>query len=123
MVPALDYCGALRVPAHGEAMLSPAVAARLMSRVRFPAPDRSASGYTDRATDTDAVRYARPSRGLAAAATDKRLGRIVQPDQLDQVTAVANAVLATVTAVRHVPSINSVLNALRDFDNGHKAPR
>jgi uncharacterized protein (TIGR02680 family) len=54
--------------------------------------------------------------GLAAAATDKRLGRIVQQDQLDQVTAAANAVLATVTAVRQVPSVNSVLNAFRDFD-------
>ena len=54
--------------------------------------------------------------GLAAAATDKRLGRIVQPDQLDQVTAAANAVLATVTAVRQVLSVNSVLNAFRDFD-------
>ena len=54
--------------------------------------------------------------GLAAAATDKRLGGIVQPDQLDQVTAAAKAVLATVTAVRQVPTVNSVLNAFRDFD-------
>jgi len=54
--------------------------------------------------------------GLAAAATDKRLDRIIQPDQLDQVTVAANAVLATVTAVRQVPSVNSVLNAFRDFD-------
>ena len=54
--------------------------------------------------------------GLAAAATDKRLGLIVQPDQLDQVTAAANTVLATVAAVRQVPSVNSVLNAFRDFD-------
>ena len=45
-----------------------------------------------------------------------RSGLIVQPDQLDQVTAAANAVLATVTAVRQVPSVNSVLNAFRDFD-------
>jgi uncharacterized protein (TIGR02680 family) len=54
--------------------------------------------------------------GLAAAATDKLLGRIVQADQLDQVAAAANAVLATVTAVRQVPSVNSALNAFRDFD-------
>jgi len=54
--------------------------------------------------------------GLAAAATGRPLDSIVQPDQLDQVTAAANAVLATVTAVRQVPSVNSVLNALRDFD-------
>jgi uncharacterized protein (TIGR02680 family) len=54
--------------------------------------------------------------GLAAAATDQRLGRIVQPDQLDQVTTAAKAMLATVTAVRQVPSVNSVLNAFRDFD-------
>jgi hypothetical protein len=54
--------------------------------------------------------------GLAAAATNERLGRIVQPDQLDQVTKAANAVLATVTAARQVPSVNSVLNAFREFD-------
>jgi flagellar biosynthesis chaperone FliJ len=54
--------------------------------------------------------------GLAVAATDQRLGRIVEPDQLNQVTAAANAVLATVTAIRQVPSVNSVLNAFRDFD-------
>ena len=54
--------------------------------------------------------------GLAAAATAEMLGRIVQPDQLDQVTAAANAVLAKVTTVRQVPSVNSVLNAFRDFD-------
>jgi len=54
--------------------------------------------------------------GLAAAATDKQLGRIVQPDQLERVTAAANAVLAAVTAVRQVPSVNVVLNAFRDFD-------
>jgi uncharacterized protein (TIGR02680 family) len=54
--------------------------------------------------------------GLAAAATDTQLGRIVQPDQLDQVMAAANAMLGTVTAIRQVPSVNSVLNAFRDFD-------
>lgn len=54
--------------------------------------------------------------GLAAAATAEGLGSIVQPDQLDQVTAAANAVLAKVTTVRQVPSVNSVLNAFRDFD-------
>ncbi|HEY3882106.1 MAG TPA: TIGR02680 family protein [Trebonia sp.] len=54
--------------------------------------------------------------GLAAAATGEGLAGIVQPDQLDQVTAAANAVLATVTAVRQVPSVNSVLNAFREFD-------
>jgi uncharacterized protein (TIGR02680 family) len=54
--------------------------------------------------------------GLAAAATAERLVSIVQPDQLDQVTAAANAVLAKVTTVRQVPSVNSVLNAFRDFD-------
>jgi len=32
-----------------------------------------------------------------------------------QVTAAANAVLATVTALRQVPSVNSVLNAFRDL--------
>ena len=32
------------------------------------------------------------------------------------VTAAANAVLAQVTAVRQAPSVNSVLNAFRDFD-------
>jgi uncharacterized protein (TIGR02680 family) len=54
--------------------------------------------------------------GLAAAATTERLASIVQPDQLDQVTAAANAVLAKVTTVRQVPSVNSALNAFRDFD-------
>ncbi|HUC23194.1 MAG TPA: TIGR02680 family protein [Streptosporangiaceae bacterium] len=54
--------------------------------------------------------------GLAAAATADRLTGIVQPDQLEQVTAAANAVLAKVTRVRQVPSVNSVLNAFRDFD-------
>jgi uncharacterized protein (TIGR02680 family) len=54
--------------------------------------------------------------GLAAAATAETLASIVQPDQLDQVTAAANAVLAKVTTVRQVPSVNSVLNAFRDFD-------
>lgn len=54
--------------------------------------------------------------GLAAAATAERLADIVQPDQLDQVTAAANTVLAKVTTVRQVPSVNSVLNAFRDFD-------
>ena len=38
--------------------------------------------------------------GLAAAAAAERLDHIVQPDQLDQVTAAAKAVLATVAAVR-----------------------
>ncbi|HEX4829683.1 MAG TPA: TIGR02680 family protein [Trebonia sp.] len=54
--------------------------------------------------------------GLAAAAADHRLDPIAAPDQLGQVTAAANAVLATVAAVRQVPSVNSVLNAFRDFD-------
>jgi uncharacterized protein (TIGR02680 family) len=54
--------------------------------------------------------------GLAAAATAERLAGIVQPDQPEQVTAAANAVLAMVTRVRQVPSVNSVLNAFRDFD-------
>ncbi len=54
--------------------------------------------------------------GLAAAATAERLDSIVQPDQLDQVTATANAVLTKVATVRQVPSVNSVLNAFRDFD-------
>jgi uncharacterized protein (TIGR02680 family) len=54
--------------------------------------------------------------GLAAAATNETLAGIVQPDQLDQVTAAANVVLAKVTTVRQVPSVNSVLNAFRDFD-------
>jgi len=54
--------------------------------------------------------------GLAAAATAEDLTGIVQPDQLDQVTAAANALLAKVAAVRQVPSLNSVLNAFRDFD-------
>jgi len=54
--------------------------------------------------------------GLAAAATAERLASIVQPDQLDQVTAAANGLLARVTTVRQVPSVNSVLNAFRDFD-------
>ena len=54
--------------------------------------------------------------GLAAAATAERLAGIVQPDQLDQVRAAANGLLAQVTAVRQVPSVNSVLNAFRDFD-------
>jgi uncharacterized protein (TIGR02680 family) len=54
--------------------------------------------------------------GLAAAATAERLDGIVQPDQLDQVAAAAYAVLAKVAPVRQVPSVNSVLNAFRDFD-------
>jgi uncharacterized protein (TIGR02680 family) len=54
--------------------------------------------------------------GLVAAATAEKLASIVQPDQLDQVTAAANAVLAKVATVRQVPSVNSVLNAFRDFD-------
>jgi hypothetical protein len=54
--------------------------------------------------------------GLAAAATAERLASIVQPEQLHQVTAAANAVLAKVNPVRQAPSINSVLNAFRDFD-------
>ncbi|MHB1430775.1 MAG: TIGR02680 family protein, partial [Streptosporangiaceae bacterium] len=46
--------------------------------------------------------------GLAAAATTAaRLAEIVQPDQLDQVTAAANAVLAKVATIRQVPSVNS----------------
>jgi uncharacterized protein (TIGR02680 family) len=54
--------------------------------------------------------------GLAAAATAERLDSIVQPDQLDQVTAAASAVLTKITTVRQVPSVNSVLNAFREFD-------
>jgi uncharacterized protein (TIGR02680 family) len=54
--------------------------------------------------------------GLAAAATAESLASIVEPDQLEQVTAKANAVLAKVPKVRQVPSVNSVLNAFRDFD-------
>ncbi|HEY1616098.1 MAG TPA: TIGR02680 family protein [Streptosporangiaceae bacterium] len=51
-----------------------------------------------------------------AAATAEGLAGIVQPDQLDQVTTTAHAVLAKVAAVRQVPSVNSVLGAFRDFD-------
>lgn len=54
--------------------------------------------------------------GLAAAVTADRLASIVQPDQIDQVTAAANAVLAQVAAVRQAASLNSALNAFRDFD-------
>jgi hypothetical protein len=54
--------------------------------------------------------------GLAAAATADALAGIAEPDQLDQVTAAASAVLAKVAAVRQAPSVNSVLNAFRDFD-------
>jgi uncharacterized protein (TIGR02680 family) len=54
--------------------------------------------------------------GLAAAAAAERLDHIVQPDQLDQVTAAAKAVLATVAAVRPAPSVNSALKAFQDFD-------
>src|SRR6202012_154921 len=54
--------------------------------------------------------------GLAAAAAAERLDPIVQPDLLDQVNAAAKAVLATVAAVRPVPSVNSALKAFQDFD-------
>lgn len=54
--------------------------------------------------------------GLAAAATAETLAAIVQPDQLEQVTAAAKAVLTAVTAARPVPSVSSVLRAFQDFD-------
>jgi uncharacterized protein (TIGR02680 family) len=54
--------------------------------------------------------------GLAAAASDDRLAGAVQPDQKEQVTAAANAVLTTVAAPRQPPSVTSVLNAFREFD-------
>jgi hypothetical protein len=54
--------------------------------------------------------------GLAAAVAAERLVGIVQPDQIDQVTAAANAVLAQVAAARQAASLNSTLNAFRDFD-------
>jgi uncharacterized protein (TIGR02680 family) len=54
--------------------------------------------------------------GLAAAATAEPLAGIAQPDQRDQVTAAANAVLAAVTGPRQPPSVTTVLNAFREFD-------
>jgi hypothetical protein len=54
--------------------------------------------------------------GLASAATTDTLANIIQPDQLDQVTAAANVALAMITTVRQAPSVNSVLNAFREFD-------
>jgi hypothetical protein len=54
--------------------------------------------------------------GLAVAATAETPASIVQPDQLDQVTTAANAVLTRVTTVWRVPSVNSVLNAFCGID-------
>ena len=54
--------------------------------------------------------------GLAAAATAERLAPIVHPDQVQEVTSAANAVLAAVTAPRQAASLNTASNAFRDFD-------
>jgi uncharacterized protein (TIGR02680 family) len=82
---------------------------------------RQAAEDADRQLDRMAMMGHRFNRsialpGLAASATAESLASIVQPDQLEQVTAAANAVLAKVTKIRQVPSVNSVLNAFRDFD-------
>jgi uncharacterized protein (TIGR02680 family) len=53
--------------------------------------------------------------GLAAAATTAGLATIVQPDQLNQVAAAANEVLAQVPAARPA-SETTVMNAFREFD-------
>jgi uncharacterized protein (TIGR02680 family) len=54
--------------------------------------------------------------GLALAATAERLAPIVHPDQVQEVTSAANAVLASVAAPRPAASSTAVSNAFREFD-------
>ena len=54
--------------------------------------------------------------GLAAAATAERLAPIVHPDQVQEVTSAAEAVLAAAAAPRQAASSTVVSNAFREFD-------